>query len=80
MPTQPPDQWTNFTFKIPSSGSEMQLTALLNKNSTYDVMTMTVPYFSVNLEWTQRVEVSFLWWGRPWILYVGWRNWQQASK
>lgn len=65
MPTQPPSDWYNATFRIPLYATAVQFTI---KYQT-DVVTENVIYYGVDY---YNVYVSLVWWGYPWVLYTGW--------
>jgi hypothetical protein len=69
QPVQPPSEWTNFTIPIPVNAVAVQLTSIGSIGKRIDVA-QRVPYYKVDGRF---LDVSVIWWGDSWKLYIGWQ-------
>lgn len=74
QPTQPPSEWSNFTFEMPYYNTDaVQLTAMNEKgeigNNTGAEGARIINVGSFILE--NILQVSLTWWWKPWVLYIG---------
>lgn len=63
QPTQPPGEWTNFTYLLSPNTTGIQLTT-----------TEGVPVAERVVHWELQgyvLEVGVVWWGKSWRLYIG---------
>jgi hypothetical protein len=71
-PVQLPSQWTNITIDVPDGAATAQLTAYPPSNNMNDNLVgywAKIAYFNVSCN---QLNVSVVYWDRPWTLYVGW--------
>lgn len=75
QPTQPPGEWSNFTFIVPRNTTGVQLTSRYSSPRSGDETSRKgVAVAERVVHWEVQgyvMEVGVVWWGKSWRMYIG---------